>query len=339
MEIKPIYLFYGEERFLLQMDVDYFRKYFAQEDTVAEVFDGRTESLQSILDSAAEFALFGGKRLLIVNNAPWFSKKKSKKKDGNTDEKEEEKKNSWEKEGELLTKYAAAPNTDSHIVFIAENADKRLKTVKAVAEIGTVREYKKKKEYEIPEFLRKYASRLKVSVSPRAFDLMLQLCGTELGVLCGELDKLALYVEEGKRIEEADVEKLVSRTAEGTSFMLSDAIGTRKKTKVEALLNSILANQKQGEQYMLFGYLANYFKLLLRIKALNGEGKHADAIAKATGVHPFRVKKGLEAVRNYSEAELAEAYALMLDCDYKVKSGQWNFQDGLYITIMKIVSK
>ena len=90
---------------------------------------------------------------------------------------------------------------------------------------------------------------------------------------------------------------------------------------------------------MLFGYLANYFKLLLRIKALNVQGKHTDAIAKIVGAHPFRVKKGLEAVRNYSEDELADGYALLLDCDYKVKSGQWSFPDGLYITIMQIVSK
>ena len=33
------------------------------------------------------------------------------------------------------------------------------------------------------------------------------------------------------------------------------------------------------------------------------------------------------------------ALAMMLDCDYKVKSGQWDYTDGLFVTLMKIVQK
>ena len=36
MDIQPIYLFYGEEKFLLYKDVAFFRDYFAKEGVTAE---------------------------------------------------------------------------------------------------------------------------------------------------------------------------------------------------------------------------------------------------------------------------------------------------------------
>ena len=82
MDIQPIYLFYGEEKFLLYKDVAFFRDYFAKEGVTAEEFDGGKVSLSAVIASAAEMPLFGGTRLIIVDHAPWFSQKAKKGKDG-----------------------------------------------------------------------------------------------------------------------------------------------------------------------------------------------------------------------------------------------------------------
>lgn len=319
MEIKPIYLFYGEEKYLLQKDVAFFRRHFDEQGVAAEEFDGVKDSLGDIIAAAAEVPLFGNKRLLIVNRAPWFSK-------GGDDP------------GELLA-YAEAPNEDTCLVFVADHADKRLKTVKAIEKVGKVREYALKKGYELPDYIRKYLAAAGKSISPRGLDLFLASCSEDLGVISGELDKLVLYIGERKRAEEEDVLHTVSQTAKATSFLLSDAIGLRQRAKVRQYAAEILADTKPGEYAMLFGYLVNYFRLLLRVKDLAAQGRGEKAIAKTLGVHEFRVKKALEAQKKYSLEELISAMELMLDCDYKVKSGRWDYGDGLLVTLLKIVSE
>ena len=333
MDIQPIYLFYGEEKFLLYKDVAFFRDYFAKEGVTAEEFDGAKVSLSTVIASAAEMPLFGGKRLIIVDHAPWFSHKAKKGKDG-----EEVIPASAEAEGKELIAYAEDPNEDTCLVFIADSADKRMKTVKAVEAAGKVRKYEPKKSYELPDYVRKYLSRQKKKIAPRGLDLLLAMTGEDLGVLTSEMDKLILYIDERERIEEEDVEKVVSQSAEATGFLLSDAIGLRRKDKVREYAASVLERTKPHEYAMLFGYLVNYFRLLIRIKDLAAARKTEKAIAKELGVHEFRVKKGMEAQRNYSMEELCDAMAQMLDCDYKVKSGRWDYADGLFVTLMKIVT-
>ncbi len=319
MEIKPIYLFYGEEKFLLKKDVAFFRDYFAKKGVTAEEFDGSKDSLAAIIGAAAEVPLFGGKRLLIVDHAPWFGK------DGGD-------------AGDLLA-YADAPNEDTCLVFIADRADKRLKTVKAIEKVGKVRQYETKKSYELPDYVRKYLRAQGKTISPRGLDLLLLLCSEDLGSISSELDKLILYVDERQRIEEADVAKIVSKTAEATSFLLSDAIGLRQKDKVKEYAEEILANTKPGEYALLFGYLVNYFRLLIRVKDLIGAGSGEKAIAKELGIHEFRVKKAAVAQKEYSMEQLFTAMERMLDCDYKVKSGRWDYKDGLFITLLQIVNQ
>ena len=330
MEIKPIYLFYGEERYLLHKDVSIFRSYFLKEGVAAEEFDGSKTSLAAIVAAAAEVPLFGGRRLIIVDRAPWFS---GKKKGG-----EEVKEKKADPGVEEFLAYAARPNTETCLVFICDSADKRMKTVKAVAEVGTVREYAAKKSYELPDYIHKYLAKQRKRIAPKATDLLLEYVGDDIGLLSGEMDKLVLFADERERIEADDVERVVSRSAEASLFALSDAIGARRKRKVRETLTTILDRTKPGDYAMVFGYLVNYFRLLLRIKDLSAARMSEKAIVRETGVHAFRVKKGMEAARNYSAEELCGALAAMLDCDYKVKSGRWEYGDGLFATIMKIVN-
>ena len=336
MDIKPIYLFYGEEKFLLAKDVAFFRNYFAKEGSPAEEYDGTKTPLPVILNSAAEIPLFGGKRLIIVDHAPWFSKKGKKREDGDEDTAADKKE---ERAAAELLAYAESPNEDTCLVFIADSADKRMKTVKAVETVGKVRKYEPKKSFELPDYIRKHLGRQRKKISPQGLDLLLAMVGEDLGLLTGEMDKLVLFVGDRERIEADDVERIVSQTAEATSFLLSDAIGMRRREKVREYAQSVLSHTKPGEYAMLFGYLTNYFRLLLRIKELAKTGKSEKAIAKELGVHEFRVKKGMEAQKKYSVDELIAAMAAMLDCDYKVKSGRWDYVDGLFVTLLQIVEK
>lgn len=319
MDIKPVYLFYGEETFLLQKDLAYFRNYFNGEDYGTEVFDGAKDSLDIILAAAEANPLFSEKRLIIVENAPWF-----KKKDSNGGSKGKTKEINGDHQ--LLFDYLEHPNEDACLVFTADKADTRMKIVKAVAACGKVREYKPLGRWELPDYIRKHLARLGKQIDSRALDLLQILCGEQLGALVNEAEKAAIYVGERKRIEENDILRVVSRSAEVNSFQLSDALGERNPQKVYRMATELVEGMKPGEYMALFGYITNYIRILIRIKELSGKGKTPDAIAKATKIHIFRVKKAMPAVENYTMEELIYGLSLMMEADYKMKSGAGEFR-------------
>ncbi|MDO4541535.1 MAG: hypothetical protein Q4C00_01725, partial [Bacillota bacterium] len=67
MEIKPVYLFYGDETYLIDRDLKIFRQYFRDRDCTVEEFDGVRDKLEDILEAAAMDPLFGSQRLIIVH--------------------------------------------------------------------------------------------------------------------------------------------------------------------------------------------------------------------------------------------------------------------------------
>ena len=73
-----------------------------------------------------------------------------------------------------------------------------MKLVKAVASCGKVREYKPLSRWELPDYLRKHLARLGKQIDSRALDLLLMLCGEQLGALVNEAKKLLFLWENEK---------------------------------------------------------------------------------------------------------------------------------------------
>ena len=81
MEIKPVYLFYGEETFCCKKISLIFVIILTEKNMEPKCFDGAKDSLDLILAAAEANPLFAEKRLIIVENSPWFKRKNPKGKE------------------------------------------------------------------------------------------------------------------------------------------------------------------------------------------------------------------------------------------------------------------
>lgn len=331
MEIKPLYLFYGDEAYLIEKDLKIFRSHFKAMDCAVEEFDGVKDNLDSILDAVATDPLFGSRRLIIVKNSPWFAN--AKKQEGDKAKSAAE---NIKKQRQEIEEYCQNPNENVCLVFVAASASKTLKAVKAIAALGKVREYKKPREWELGPYLRQYLRREGRSIFPGALDLFITIGGEDLGSLISQCDKLVLYTQGRDNITEEDVAKVVSQGAEASIFQLSDALGSRDVNKVRSLCNNILAETKTWEYPKLFGYITNYIRLLMRIKEYSEAGYGESQIASATKINSYRVKLGIPAAKRYTMAELAQGLRLMLEVDYKLKSGISDFSQTFPVALMTI---
>lgn len=346
MEIQPVYVFYGDDHGRIQIDVDFFRNYFLQQGCFVDTFDGTKAELSEILMSAEANPLFGDKRLIIVDHAPWFgSDKKAKNQEESefpsAEDEPSGKKGAVKKDtvtSELLT-YLENPNEDICIVFLAKSVDKRKKITKAAEKCGKVREYKQLKTWELPEFVRKCSRKEGKNIDGRAITLLIDMVGEDTSLLSSEMQKLSLYVAERKNIGENDVLRVASRSAEANSFQLSDAINSGSFISVVKVLDELLAEMKPGEYMVIHGYIANYLRMLMRVKELDAEGMGIDDMAKTLGIHVYRIKQGLSGARRFTMAELAAGLTALSEVDLALKSGSGEFKASFRSAILSFVKQ
>lgn len=315
-EIKPVYLFYGEERFLVEKDLAFFRRHFsASGDTFAiRDYDGHTAALADVLDDAETPPFFAPRQLLIVDHAPWF-----KGDAGDTGD---------------LARYLDAPAEFTCLVFVADEVDKRRKLFKAVSANGKVRAYARLSRWELVKYVRDLCRRQGKRIGGAEAELLLHLLPEDLATVHGEVEKLITYLGDDEEISEDMILRLVAKSQAANNFQLSDALGERDLARLLPVLRDVLSHLARDKQMALHGYLVNFLRLLLRARALREQGQ--PVTGKSLGVHDFRAKKLAEAARHYEIGELTRGLSLLLDLDYKVKSGQVGFAEGLFETLTGI---
>ena len=93
---------------------------------------------------------------------------------------------------------------------------------------GVVFESKKLKEYQLAGFMQNYLAAKKITIEPKATQMMADHIGADLSRLTSELDKVALSLSENdKRITPDIVEKEVGVSKNFNTFELRDAIVNR----------------------------------------------------------------------------------------------------------------
>ncbi len=135
--------------------------------------------------------------------------------------------------------------------------------------------------------------------------------------LDNELDKLVAYAN-GRRIEQNDVEALVSDEQVADMFGFVDAIGARDGAAALRILRGVLG---RGEQPLIaLTMIARQTRLLIQAKE-NDRLSPAE-LAQALGLHPFVAEKLSRQARNFSMAQLERAHIAVMETDLAIKTGR-----------------
>lgn len=156
-------------------------------------------------------------------------------------------------------------------------------------------------------------------IDKQAINLLIDFIGPNLWQMSNELDKLIAY-KRGK-ISSKDVELLVEKKEEENIFSLIDALISKNKKRAIKLIEEQLSFDASTFSKIL-SLLARQFRIIIQIK----ESKKINyyQLANELGVHPFRIKKSLEQVSNYTLEELKKIYQELLKIDWQLKTSKLN---------------
>lgn len=298
--IRPLYLLFGDETFLLQEVVDLLTNAVVDPGTrdfnLATVYC-RTTPPAEIVNLCQTLPFMAERRLVIA--------------------KEIEALKAADLEG--LVGYLRDPSPGTCLVMIANQAKyEKRQVIAAVEAQGVATRFYALLDRDMPSWIENWARSRGLAIQRDAVQYVWQAIGNDLQALSNELLKTVVSLKDRKTITLEDVRTVVGDFREYSSFDLAEALGRKDLQKALDVLNRLLL---EGESAIgLLGSTAWNFRRLMRAKSMEQSGTGYEEIKKKLGVIFHQSAVFREQMRSYSIAELERVFEIMLAADRSLKS-------------------
>jgi DNA polymerase-3 subunit delta len=297
-ELKPAYLLTGSDRPKIARALRRLRERIG--DDATEHLSARDATAADVIASCNSMGLFGGERLVIVEEPERWKA---------ADVKE-------------ITGYLAAPAPSTVLALVAEEIKTDSPLAKAVAKAGQVLAYEVPKR-KLPEWVAEQFGRYGAKADPDACRALVEIVGDDLDELSSEVDKLATWAG-GERVTVRDVEQMAAGRAETAIFSLTDAWGRRDVAGVLSSVEAIMERShrpRSGELMRMIGSMVNHVGRVRRCQRLADEGVRPKDAAGQLKMHPFAAEKAFAQAANFSAEELGYAIIRLSELDAASKGG------------------
>jgi DNA polymerase-3 subunit delta len=236
---------------------------------------------------------------------------------------------------EALAAYVPHLPESTHLVLVEEDPA-LVKPIQAAKPDAVRREFPLIRDDALPGWVTERAKKRQVRITPQATRELVQLAGTDLRVLDGEIEKLAMYVALDAVIEIADVRALVCGSALSI-FEFQDALAERRPAAAMAATRSRLNYGDDPAE--LLAQAAGVVRRLLVVKELHARGEPLGRHAPAYGLSasPYLLQKLERQAAKVSASDLERAYVTLHDADLAIKTGRRDPDLAIELAIAEIV--
>lgn len=263
--ISPVYVVFGKDRRGIVEAVHQITQHVLQDadpQVALSTYQGDQAQLADVLDDLKTLPFLSPRRLVVVKDADVFITEYRQK----------------------LEEYLKSPSLSGVLLLETESFPKSTRLAKAAAKIGQVIACDPPTRRELPAFLTNYAlKRHNLKLSHESAMTIIELAGDDTGILAGEIDKIAAYLNgpdsKQDKIMPGDVQKLVGYNRQFNSFNVIDAMTAGNAALALARLDQMLA-QDRNAQYTAVGAFAWHFRRLYNARIMLEKGIDHRSIIK-----------------------------------------------------------
>jgi DNA polymerase III subunit delta len=299
--VPPACLILGSERLLVERAIDALKSAVLGDDVMgfnSDVFQGAGLSAQTLINAARTMPMMAKRRLVLVRAVDAMPSA----------------------ELELLCEYLRKPSPEACVVMLSEKLDGRAKLVKAAQELGFAFEALPPKPYELPELARREAELRGHVLDQAAAEALVDALGADLSAIDDALERLSLYVGEGRPIAVADVESCVTHARIDSVWALVDAVGARDARVALSAGASLLGNQEPPLR--ILALVARQLRMLARMRSALKAGLKPQEAAVKAGAPPFKARELVAMARRFDDALLARAFRTVAEADLALKGSK-----------------
>lgn len=298
----PVYILMGDESFYIDKITDYIANNVLDPDDRdfnQSIIFGADVTASEVADAAREYPVMPAQhRVVIVKEAQDLETL------------------------DALEKYMERPVPSTILVICHKNGtiDRRKKIVGKAEAVGIVFESKKKKDYELPNFITNYLKTKKADIDSRSAEMIAQSVGADLHRLISELDKLLIALPQDNRKVTPDlVEQQIGISKEYNVFELRDAIIEKDVLKANRIVNYFDKNPKAGSLYSFIPMLFNFFQNLMVAHYAPDKNNERALAAYLEQKNLWGVRSYLTGLRNYTARKTLQIIAKLREIDAKSK--------------------
>ncbi len=328
-DLQNLYLFYGEELFLLEMALKKIKDLFGECIKGINFISIDETNVNQIL-SEIETPAFGYEKKLVIARNTGLLKKEGKRK--NT-----ELSILKEKINQYLNENMETIKQSIILVFVEQEADSKQELYKTIEKQGIICEFSFQKPAQIIKRLKGICNAYKVKVEENTLQYLIECCGTNMQELINEIRKLIEYVGINGTIQKEDIDKLSTKKIESVIFDLTDNLGKKDIGKALDVLNNLIYSKEPLQKILVTLY--NHFKKIYFTKLAIKLNKDIATSISLRANQMFLVNKYKMQSNSFSEKELKNILQELRDLDFQYKNGTIDLQIGLESILCAYCSK
>ena len=305
-KLSPIYLFVGEESYLIDLCLRKTEKFLAVSDLNREVFYASETSVENILSSLKTLPFLNNKRVVVVKA---LNKIKAI-------------------DAEKLTNYLSNIVETSCLVLLysdnlkKETVTKRKEFVdKCINSKNCISiDCRKRYKSEMKEFVRnEFTLRGKIVLD----DVISRIIGendSNLLNISNEIEKLSLFVgKDKKNVTQDDFEKISGHTIEENMYALSSSLESKNLKKSVLIFEKLVSVGE--EPLVLLSVISSSIRRMLNAKSmLEEQGISSTKVALRLSVNKFHVEVFLSNLKKHDIESLKESLKMILEADTVIKT-------------------
>ncbi|MBS4536866.1 DNA polymerase III subunit delta [Clostridium sp. D2Q-11] len=325
-ELKNVYLFFGEETYLIDFCVEKIKeKYISVSfETLNYIsIDGKESTVSDIVNASETLPFMADKKIVVVNEVPWI------KAQGKNEDLEE------------LINYIDNPSNTTCLIFISktESIDKRKKLIKKIKQNEGLIEFSSIKGQDLNKWIDKTFKKEQKFIKEKEINNFIEVTGyleqnsnKTLYDMENEIEKVCNYLGDRERVELKDIENVLIKSLHSNIFALVDSIGEMNYSKGISIFNEMTLNNEPHQ--LIIHMITRQFRLLLMSKLLHQKGYSIGNLAKKMGVPSFVGRKLINQSNNFSIKELREGLNQCLITDKNIKTGKMESGVAIEVLIM-----
>lgn len=260
-------------------------------------------TVDTVLSAARTLPMFGKRRFVLVKHVDrWESNKQSER-----------------DPFEQLLEYSKNPTPSTTLLLAAIKLDGRRRLVVEAKKRDFLVNCAPLPRAALPQWIVQRVRDRGASISLSVADLIVEVTGTELPTLADAVERLVLYVGEGKEIDERAVDTNLTKLSTATVWELVAAVGRRDLGAALRAVDAVYDPHDRG--LPLIGVLAWSARQLIRFEAATRSGCNPAEAAQRAGAPPFKARELAEQTKLLTRADLERWLELLARVDLALKGG------------------
>ena len=321
---ENLYIFHGEEMFLLRHYLEQLKKLLLDE--LTESFNyhrltNETFDLQSFADAVENLPMMAEHTFVQVDDIDLFK----------LSENDREK---------IIDVISDVPEYCT-VVFVYETVqwkpDKRLKKLwEAINQNASIVEFAKQEQKDLIAWVGRHFAARKKRISNDLCAYLIDITGGTMTALSSEISKICAY-SGADEIHKTDIDAVTEPVLDAVVFQMTDLLGQGKFTQALQKLQQLL--KMQQEPIAILGAVGTQFRRIGAARTLLDHDRNASELMKLCGMTEYPARKTMESARSFSAEFCKKAMELILQTDYNMKPSYDHTERLLELLVLQLAGE